>query len=151
MEEWEVHHMDYENRTGCNMDRVASMEDFWTVVQCYGTQSMLKTGLNRPLRQEAIDKLDECEEGLSELLIDLATDESEISSPIKTTQQEGSKKNLYLSRTRKVTMRLKMMIDKVNDMNMKLGSKKTLRKTRTTKVDSEISAKTVNSAKRKRV
>ena len=84
--------MDYENRTGCNMDRVASMEDFWTVVHCYGTQSMLKTGLNRPLRQEAIDKLDECEERLSELLIDLAIDESEISSPIKTTQQEGSKK-----------------------------------------------------------
>ena len=86
VKEWEVHHMDYEYRTGCNMDRVASMEDFWTVVQCYGTQSMLKTGLNRPLRQEAIDKLDEREEGLSELLIDLATDESEISSPIKTTQ-----------------------------------------------------------------
>ena len=143
--------MDYENRTGCNMDRVASMEDFWTVVNCYGTQSMLKTGLNRPLRQEAIDKLDECEERLSELLIDLATDESEISSPIKTTQQEGSKKNVYLSRTRKMTMRLKMMIDKVNDMKMKLGSKVTLRKTRTTKVDSEISAKAVNSAKRKRV
>ena len=86
VEEWEVHHEGYENRTGCNVDRVASMEDFWKLVQCYGTQSMLKTGLNRPLRQEAIDKLDECEERLSELLIDLATDESEISSPIKTTQ-----------------------------------------------------------------
>ena len=133
------------------MDRVASMEYFWKLVQCYGTQSMLKTGLNRPLRQEAIDKLDECEEGLSEMLIDLATDESELSSPIKTTQQEGSKKNVYLLGTRKGTMRLKMMIDKVNDMKIKLGSKVTLRKTRTTKVDSEISAKAVNSAKRKRV
>ena len=50
-----------------------------------------------------------------------------------------------------MTMRLKMMIDKVNDMKMKLGSKVTLRKTRTTKVDSAISAKAVNSAKPKRV
>ena len=36
-------------------------------------------------------------------------------------------------------------------MKMKLGSKVTLRKTGKTKVDSEISAKAVNSAKRKRV
>ena len=33
-EEWTVYHRDHENRTGCNMDRVAFMEDFWTVVQC---------------------------------------------------------------------------------------------------------------------
>ena len=86
-EEWEVHHRD---RTGWNMDSVAFMEEVWTVVQCYGTQSMLKTGLNRPLMREILDKLDECEERLSELLIDSATDESEFNSPIKPTQQEGS-------------------------------------------------------------
>ena len=48
-------------------------------------------------------------------------------------------------------MRSKMVIDNINDMKMKLGSKVTLRKTGKTKVDSEISAKAVNSAKRKRV
>ena len=48
-EEWEVHHRDHENRTGCRLDRVAFMEEIWTVVQSYGTQSILKTGLNRPL------------------------------------------------------------------------------------------------------
>ena len=89
-EEWEVYHNDHENRTGCNMDRVAFMEEVCTVMHCYGTQSMLKTGLNRPLMREILDKLDECEGRLSELLIDLATDESEINSRIKTTQQEGS-------------------------------------------------------------
>ena len=26
-EEWEVHHRDHENRTGCTMDRVAFMEE----------------------------------------------------------------------------------------------------------------------------
>ena len=36
-EEWEVHHRDHEIRTGCNIDRVAFMEEVWTVVQCYGT------------------------------------------------------------------------------------------------------------------
>ena len=48
-------------------------------------------------------------------------------------------------------MQSKMVIDKINDMNMKLGNKVTLRKTGKTNKDSEISARAVNSAKRKRV
>ena len=60
-EEWEFHHRDHENRTGCSMDRVAFMEELYAVVQIYGTQSMLKTGLNKPLMREILDKLDECE------------------------------------------------------------------------------------------
>ena len=57
-EEWENHHRDHENRTGFNMDRVAFMGDVGTVVQCYGTHSILKTGLNRPLMREILDNLD---------------------------------------------------------------------------------------------
>ena len=34
------------------MDRVSFMEKVWTAVQFYGTQSILKTGLNRPLMRE---------------------------------------------------------------------------------------------------
>ena len=150
-EECEVHHRDHESRIECNMDRVAFIEEVWTVVQCYGTQSMLKTGLNRPFMREILDKLDECEGRLSQLFIDSATDESEVKSSIKSTQQEGINEVLYLSRTQKGTIRSKMVIDKINDMNMKLGSKMTLRKTGNAQVDSEISVKTVNSAKRKRV
>ena len=41
-EEWEVHHRDHESRTGCKLDRVAFMEEVWTVIQSYGTQSILK-------------------------------------------------------------------------------------------------------------
>ena len=103
-EEWEVHHRDHENRTGCRMDRVAFMEEVWTVVQSYGTQSFLKKGLNRPLMLEVLDKLDVCEARLSELLIDSATDESEASSPIKMTPQEDKGEVIYLSRTWKGTM-----------------------------------------------
>ena len=150
-EEWEAHHRDHENRTGCGMDRVAFMEEVWTKVQSYGTQSILKIGLNRPLMREVLDKLDECEGRLSKLLIDSSTDDSEANSPIKTTPQEGKEEVVYLSRTRKGTMQSKMVSDKINDIKMKLGSKVTLRKAGKTKVDSEISLKAVNSAKRKRV
>ena len=48
-------------------------------------------------------------------------------------------------------MRSKMVIDRINEMKMKLDSKVILRKTGKTKVGSEISMKSVNSAKRKRV
>ena len=150
-EEWEVHHRDHESRTGCRLDRVAFMEDVWTVVQSYGTQSILKTGLNRPLMREVLDKLDECEDRLSELLIDSATDESEANSPIKMTPQDDKEEVVYLSRTRKGTMRSKLVIDKINEMKMKLGSRVMPRRVGKTKVDSEISMKAVNSAKRKRV
>ena len=71
-----MHHRDHENRTGRKMDRVAFMEEVWPVVQSNGTQSILKLGLNRPLMREVLDKLDECEGRLSELLLDSATEES---------------------------------------------------------------------------
>ena len=35
-------------------------------------------------------KLDECEGRLSKMLVDSATDKSEVNSPIKAAQQEGS-------------------------------------------------------------
>ena len=117
-EEWEVHHRDHENRTGCRMDRVAFMEGVWTIVQSYRTQSILKIDLNRPLMREVLDKLDKCEWRLSELLVDSATDESEANSPIKMTPQEDRGEVAYLSRTRKVTMRSKIVIEGSNE---KLG------------------------------
>ena len=51
---------------------------------------------------------------------------------------------VYLSRTRKGTMQSKMVIEKINDMKMKLGNKMTLRKAGKLNVDSELSAKAVN-------
>ena len=60
-DEWEVHHRDHENRTGCKMIRVAFMEEGRSLVQCYGTQSILKTVLNRPLMHEIMEKLDDSE------------------------------------------------------------------------------------------
>ena len=48
-------------------------------------------------------------------------------------------------------MRSKLVIDKIKEMKMKLGSKVIPRRAGKTKVDSGISIKAVNSAKRKRV
>ena len=101
--------------------------------------------------REVLEKLDECEGRLSELLILSATDESEANSPINMTPQEDKGEVVYLSRTGKGTMRSKVVIDRINEMKMKLGSKMPLRKSGKTKVDSEISTNAVNSAKRKRV
>ena len=114
------------------------MEEVWTVVKCY-------------LMQEILDELDECEGRMTELLIDSALDENETNSPIIIMHQESNEKVVYLCRTRKGTIRSKMMIDKINDMKMKLGSNFTLRETGRAKVDSELPAKTAISAKRKRV
>ena len=84
-------------------------------------------------------------------MIDSATDEIEANSPIKMTPQENKGEVVYLSRTRKRTMRSKLVIDKINEMKMKLGSKVMPRRAGKTKLDSEISINVVNSAKRRRV
>ena len=67
------------------------------------------------------------------------------------TPQEDKGEVVYLSRTRKGTMRSKRVIDKINEMKMKLGIKVIPKRAGKTKVDSEISIKAVTSAKRKRV
>ena len=113
-EEWEVHHHDRENRTGRGMDRVAFMEEILTVVQCYGNHFLLKAGLNRPMMQEILDKLNRCEGRMSEgLLIDSATDESGIISPIKLTHQESNNELLCLSRMRRGTRRPKLVVGEI--------------------------------------
>ena len=85
------------------------------------------------------------------MLIDSATDESEANSPIKMTPQEDKGEVVYLSRTRRGTTRSKLVIDRINELKMKLGSQVIPRRAGKTMVDSEISIKAVNSAKRKRV
>ena len=82
---------------------------------------------------------------MNELLIDSSIDEDETNSPIKMTHQESNEEMLYLSRTKKGTMRSKIVIDKINDMKMKLDSKKTFRKTGKAKVDSVYPTKSTSS------
>ena len=118
------------------------------VVQCYRTQSIWKTGLNI---HEILEKLDECEGKLSELLIDSATDESETNSPIRPAYQENSYEIVYLYRTRKGKMRSKMVIERINDIKFKLDSKVMGRIAGKVKVNPESPARTAILVKRKRV
>ena len=71
-------------------------------------------GLSFPLMRDILDKLDECEGRLNEILIDSAPDESKANSTIKATQQEDNDEVLYLSKTRKGTVRSKIVIDRIN-------------------------------------
>ena len=81
---------------------------------------MLKTCFNKPV---ILDIFGECERKLNKLLTDSATEKSEAYFPIKMRQQESNEKVVYLSRTRKRMIRSKMLIDKINDTNIKLGKK----------------------------
>ena len=110
-DEREVHHRDHENLTGCRMNRVAFVEEVWSAVQCYETHSILKKGPNRSLMHWILEKLDDCEERL--LLIYSANDESEANSPTKPAYQQNNDQTVYLFRTRKRTMRSKMVIEKL--------------------------------------
>ena len=85
---------------------------------------------------------------MSELLIDLAFDESEVNSPIKATQQEVNNERIYVQNSKRVNV-VKNCDRQTKDMKVSLGSKARLRKTGTINVDSEVSAKVVNSAKQK--
>ena len=55
---------------------------------------------------------------MNKLLIDSAFDESEAYSPIKMTPQENKEEVVYQSRTRKGTMRSKLVIDRINEMKV---------------------------------
>ena len=58
------------------------MEVVCSVVQRYGTQSLLKIDLNGPLMNTILDKLVKCERTLREPLVDSATDGSDANSPL---------------------------------------------------------------------
>ena len=72
---------------------------------------------------EILEKLDDCERRLSELLIESATNDSEANSPIKPVYPENSDEIVYMSRTRKGTILSKMVIERINDMQIEFGNK----------------------------
>ena len=65
------------------------------------------------------------------------------------TRQEGNKDLVNLSRTRKGTMRSKLVVKKINNLKLKMGSTVMLRKTVQREMSSEPPAKAANTAKGK--
>ena len=58
-EEWERYQSELEGKTGATWSRVNFMEKSWDVIRRYGTQSIMKAGLNQPIMREVLEKIGE--------------------------------------------------------------------------------------------
>ena len=56
-EEWERYQSELESKTGAIWNRVNFMERSWDVIRRYGTQSIMKVGLNQPIMREVLEKI----------------------------------------------------------------------------------------------
>ena len=56
-EEWDGYQSELERKTGTFWSRVNFMERSWDVIKRYGTQSIIKVGLNQPILREVLEKI----------------------------------------------------------------------------------------------
>ena len=56
-EEWERYQSEFERDTGVTWNRVIFMERTWDVIRRYGTQSIMKVGLNQPIMREVLEQI----------------------------------------------------------------------------------------------
>ena len=73
-EEWERYQSELECETGVTWNRVTFMERTWDVIRRYGTQSIMKVGLNQPIMREVLEKIVNAVE--SDVLIESVTEDS---------------------------------------------------------------------------
>ena len=73
-EEWERYQSELERETGVTWNRVTFMERTWDVIRRYGTQSIMKVGLNQPIRREVLEKIVNSVE--SDVLTESVTEDS---------------------------------------------------------------------------
>ena len=88
-EEWERYQSELEGKTGATWSRVNFMERSWDVIRRYGTQSILKVGLNQPIMREVLQKIVNSME--SDVLTDSVTEDSaddqQVTKKLPTTQK----------------------------------------------------------------
>ena len=96
-EEWERYQSELESKTGATWSRVNFMERSWDVIRRYGTQSIMKVGLNQPIMREVLEKIMNSME--SDVLTESVTEDS-------ADDQQVTKK-LPVRRARKGLKRLK--------------------------------------------
>ena len=96
-EDWERYHSELERKTGVTWSRVTFMERTWDVIRRYGTQYVMKVGLNQPIIREVLDKLMRSikSDVLTESVTEDTADDQEITI------------NLPVRRARKLPKRLK--------------------------------------------
>ena len=73
-EEWERYHSELERKAGVTRNRVTFMKRTWNVIRRYGTQSVMKVGLNQPIICEVLEKLVSSVE--SDVLTESVTEDS---------------------------------------------------------------------------
>ena len=73
-EEWERYRSELESETGVTWNRVTFMERTWDVIRSYGTQSIMKVGLNQPIMREVLEKIVNSVE--SDVLTESVTEDS---------------------------------------------------------------------------
>ena len=73
-EEWERYQSELERKAGVTWNRVTFMERTWDVIRRYGTQSVMKVGLNRPIMRKVLEKLMSSVE--SDVLTESVTEDS---------------------------------------------------------------------------
>ena len=73
-EEWERYQSELEGKTGATWSRVNFMESSWDVIRWYGTQSIMKVGLNQPTMREVLEKIVSSME--SDVLTESVTEDS---------------------------------------------------------------------------
>ena len=56
-EEWVRYQSEFERKAGVTWNRVTFIERTWDVIRRYGTQSVMKVGLNQPIMREVLGKL----------------------------------------------------------------------------------------------
>ena len=96
-EEWERYQSELEGKTGATWSRVNFVERSWDVIRRYGTQSIMKVGLNQPIMREVLEKIMNSTE--SDALTESVTEDS-------ADHQQVTKK-LPVRRARKGLKRLK--------------------------------------------
>ena len=97
-EEWERYQSELERETGVTWNRVTFMERTWDVIRRYGTQSIMKVGLNQPIMREFLEKIVNSME--SDVLTESVTEDS-------ADDQQVTKKKLPVRRAKKGLKRSK--------------------------------------------
>ena len=86
-EEWERYQSELELMTGVTWNRVTFIERAWDVIRRYGTQSVMKVGLNQPIMRKVLQKIMNSVE--SDVLTESVTEENAEDQQITKKIQEG--------------------------------------------------------------
>ena len=92
-EEWERYQSELERETGVTWNPVTFMERIWDVIRRYGTQSIMKVGLNQPIMREVLEKIMNSVESdvLTESVTEDSADDQQITRklPVRRAKKKG--------------------------------------------------------------